>query len=193
MTSPVISKDREYRAFELRAADGEMTVEGYAAIFESPAVLYSCDGVDYREVIDRKAFSGAQMADVVMNYNHQGKPVARTKNGTLQLRVDSTGLQIRADLSGTEEGRRLYEEIRGGYIDKMSFAFTVSEDSYDRDTHTRRILGIQRIYDVAAVDLPAYDATNISARSYFSAEAEKADRAEVRAAKIKKLKLMLEV
>ena len=193
MTSPVISKDREYRAFELRAVDGEMTVEGYAAIFESPAVLYSYDGVDYREVIDRKAFSGAQMADVVMNYNHQGKPVARTKNGTLQLRVDSTGLQIRADLSGTEEGRRLYEEIRGGYIDKMSFAFTVSEDSYDRDTHTRRILGIQRLYDVAAVDLPAYDATNISARSYFSAEAEKADRAEARAAKIKKLKLMLEV
>lgn len=193
MTSLVISKDREYRAFELRAADGEMTVEGYAAIFESPAVLYSCDGVDYWEVIDRKAFSGAQMADVVMNYNHQGKPVARTKNGTLQLRVDSTGLQIRADLSGTEEGRRLYEEIRGGYIDKMSFAFTVSEDSYDRDTHTRRILGIQRLYDVAAVDLPAYDATNISARSYFSAEAEKADRAEARAAKIKKLKLMLEV
>lgn len=193
MTSPVISKDREYRAFELRAADGEMTVEGYAAIFESPAVLYSCDGVDYREVIDREAFSGAQMTDVVMNYNHQGKPVARTKNGTLQLRVDSTGLQIRADLSGTEEGRRLYEEIRGGYIDKMSFAFTVSEDSYDRDTHTRRILGIQRLYDVAAVDLPAYDATNISARSYFSAEAEKADRAEARAAKIKKLKLMLEV
>lgn len=193
MTSPVISKDREYRAFELRAADGEMTVEGYAAIFESPAVLYSYDGVDYREVIDRKAFSGAQIVDVVMNYNHQGKPVARTKNGTLQLRVDSTGLQIRADLSGTEEGRRLYEEIRGGYIDKMSFAFTVSEDSYDRDTHTRRILGIQRLYDVAAVDLPAYDATNISARSYFSAEAEKADRAEARAAKIKKLKLMLEV
>ena len=193
MTSPVISKDREYRAFELRAADGEMTVEGYAAIFESPAVLYSYDGVDYREVIDRKAFSGAQMVDVVMNYNHQGKPVARTKNGTLQLRVDSTGLQIRADLSGTEEGRRLYEEIRGGYIDKMSFAFTVSEDSYDRDTHTRRILGIQRLYDVAAVDLPAYDATNISARSYFSAEAEKANRAEARAAKIKKLKLMLKV
>lgn len=189
----MISKDREYRAFELRAADGEMTVEGYAAIFESPAVLYSYDGVDYREVIDRKAFSGAQMVDVVMNYNHQGKPVARTKNGTLQLRVDSTGLQIRADLSGTEEGRRLYEEIRGGYIDKMSFAFTVSEDSYDRDTHTRRILGIQRLYDVAAVDLPAYDATNISARSYFSAEAEKANRAEARAAKIKKLKLMLEV
>ena len=91
------------------------------------------------------------------------------------------------------EGRRLYEEIKGGYIDKMSFAFVVSEDSYDRDTHTRRILGIKRLYDVAAVDIPAYDATSISARSYFSAEAEKMKTAEARAKKIKKLKLLLEV
>ena len=119
--------------------------------------------------------------------------MARTKNGTLELSVDATGLRIKADLSGTEEGRRLYEEIKGGYIDKMSFAFTVSEDSYDRDTHMRRVLGINRLFDVAAVDLPAYDATNISARSYFSAEAEKSKAAEARTQKIKKIKLMIEV
>lgn len=190
----MVSKDREYRAFEMRAADGEMTVEGYAAVFESPTVLYSDGDIDYREVVDRRAFSGAQMADVVMNYNHQGKPVARTKNGTLTLDADGHGLRIRADLSGTEEGRRLYEEIKGGYIDKMSFAFTVSEDSYDRDTHTRRILGIERLFDVAAVDLPAYDATSISARSIFSAEAERVKQAEAeRAQKKQKLKLLLEV
>ncbi len=75
----------------------------------------------------------------------------------------------------------------------MSFAFTVSEDSYDRDTHMRRILRIERLYDVAAVDIPAYDATSISARSYFSAEAEKVKQAEARAQKIQKLKLLLEV
>ena len=194
MGKPVVSKDREYRAFEMRAADGEMTVEGYAAVFESPTVLYSDGDIDYREVVDRRAFAGAQMADVVMNYNHQGKPVARTKNGTLTLDADEHGLRIRADLSGTEEGRRLYEEIKGGYIDKMSFAFTVSEDSYDRDTHTRRILGIERLFDVAAVDLPAYDATSISARSIFSAEAERVKQAEAeRAQKKQKLKLLLEV
>ncbi len=193
MGNPVVSKDREYRAFEMRAADGEMTVEGYAAVFESPAVLYSDGGVDYREVVDRRAFAGTRMADVVMNYNHQGKPVARTKNGTLTLGADEHGLHIRADLSGTEEGRRLYEEIKGGYIDKMSFAFTVSEDSYDRDTHTRRILGIERLFDVAAVDMPAYDATSISARSLFSAEAERAKQVEARAQKIKKIKLLMEV
>lgn len=188
-----ISKDREYRAFEMRVADGEMNVEGYAAIFNSATTLYSYEGIDYKEEIDRNAFENTEMQDVVMNYNHQGKPVARTKNDTLELSVDATGLRIKADLSGTEEGRQLYEEIKGGYIDKMSFAFTVSEDSYDRDTHTRRVLGIKRLFDVAAVDIPAYDATNISARSYFDAEAEKVKQAEARAKKIKKLKLLLEV
>ena len=129
-----ISKDREYRAFEMRVADGEMSVEGYAVIFDSPTVLYTHNGVDYKEEIVRGAFDHTEMNDVVMNYNHTGKPVARTKNGTLQIRVDATGVRIKADLSGTEEGRKLYEEIKGGYIDKMSFAFKASEDDYNRDT-----------------------------------------------------------
>lgn len=189
----MVSKDREYRTFEMRAAGEEMVVEGYAAVFDSPTVLYRSGDVEYKEVIDPGAFQNTEMRDVVMNYNHAGKPVARTKNGTLQLAVDEQGLRVRADLSGTEEGRRLYEEIKGGYIDKMSFAFVVSEDSYDRDTHTRRVLGFRRLFDVAAVDLPAYDATSISARAYFSAEAEERERAEARARRIQKIKLMIEV
>ena len=84
----MISENREYRAFEMRIADGDMIVEGYAAVFESPTVLYSDSNVDYLEVVDRDAFANAQMTDVVMNYNHQGKPVARTKNGTLTLATD---------------------------------------------------------------------------------------------------------
>ena len=133
------------------------------------------------------------MSDVVMNYNHEGKPVARTKNGTLKLSTDEHGLFIKADLSGTEEGRRLYEEIKGGYIDKMSFAFTVSEDSYDRDTHTRKVRRIKRLYDVAAVDIPAYDATEISARSWVEAEAEAQRMAEAREQKAKKLRLKIKM
>lgn len=187
----MISKDREYRAFEMRSTDdGELVVEGYAAIFDAPTVLYSYDGIDYIEVISKEAFRDTAMSDVVMNYNHQGKPVARTKNTTLTLSIDDIGLKIRANLDGTEEGRRLYEEIKGGYIDKMSFAFTVSEEDYDRATHTRRILGIKRLYDVAAVDIPAYDATSISARTYFSVEAE---LAEARARRIQKIRLLMEV
>lgn len=169
-----MTKDRQHRTFEIRAAGDGMTVEGYAATFEQPTVLYEYDGIKYYEVISRGAFTGAQMSDVMMNFNHRGKPVARTKNGTLTLEVDDFGLKIKADLSGTEEGRRLYEEVKGGYIDKMSFTFKAdpNRDSYDRLTHTRRISGFERIYDVAAVDIPAYDSTSISARSFFEAQAE---------------------
>lgn len=192
----MISKDREYRAFEMRAldtnAEGVMLVEGYAAVFSSPTVLFSDGDIDYKEEIAPGAFDGAKMDDVVMNYNHQGKPVARTKNSTLELIVDTFGLKVRANLGGTEEGRRLYDEIKGGYIDKMSFAFSVNADEINRETHTRRITGIKRLYDVAAVDIPAYDATSISARALFAAEAEK-ERAEARARQVRKIKILTEV
>lgn len=191
----MITNDRDYRAFEVRTAgDNECRVEGYAAVFDREAVLYEFDGQEYKEVIDPHCFDNTQMSDVVMNYNHGGKPVARTKNGTLTLSVDEAGLKVEADLSGTDEGRRLYEEIKGGYIDQMSFAFTVDDDEYDKKTHTRRITAIKRLYDVAAVDIPAYDATSISARSYFSAEAEKeAAEAAERERRKQKIKLMMEV
>jgi HK97 family phage prohead protease len=117
------------------------------------------------------------MNDVVLNYNHNGKVMARTRNKTLQLSVDNRGLYIRARLDGTEEGRRLYEEIKGGYLDRMSFAFSVADEDYSGDTQMRTIKKIQRLYDVSVVSLPAYDDTSISARSYFSAVAEEQRKA----------------
>lgn len=175
----MISKDRRYRAFECRADANEAAVYGYAAVFDTPEVMYEFDGVKYSEVIERGAFDEAQMGDVVMNFNHGGKPVARTKNGTLQLMVDDHGLKVRADLSSTAESRALYDEIKAGLIDKMSFAFTVNKEAYNKDTRTRSIQGIKRVFDVAAVDFPAYESTAITARSYFEAEAER-ERAEAR-------------
>lgn len=177
----MITKDRNYRQFEIRLGETENRVEGYAAVFDQETVMYEYDGIEYKEVIDRNAFTGTKMQDVVLNFNHGGKPVARTKNNTLEVRVDDIGLFVSADLSGTDEGRKLYEEIKGGYIDKMSFAFTVDSEYYDRTTHTRRITGVKQLYDVAAVDFPAYDTTIIQARSFFEAEAER-ERAEARAA-----------
>ena len=175
----MITKDRQYRAFEIRAEPDGMVVEGYAAVFDTPNVMFECDGIQYKEVVDRSAFGSTQMSDVVMNYNHGGKPVARTKNSTLNLTVDDFGLKIHADLSSSRESRELFEEIKAGLIDKMSFAFTVNEEAYNQETHTRRITGIKRLYDVAAVDIPAYDSTSITARSFFEAEAER-ERAEAR-------------
>lgn len=172
-------KEREFRKFEfeIRAFNEgekeELYVEGYAASFNSPTVLWECEGIEYKEQVDDRAFDEADMSDVIFNYNHSGKVMARTRNKTLQLSTDSNGLFIRARLDGTEEGRKLYEEIKGGYIDRMSFSFTVQESAYDSVNYLRTIRKVKRLYDVSAVDIPAYDTTSISARSYFELEREK--------------------
>lgn len=133
-------------------------------------VLWECDGVEYKEIIDRHAFDECDMSDVIFNYNHGGKVVARLRNKTLALNIDERGVNIDADLGGTTAGRELYEEIDGGYVDKMSFSFTVREASYDSVTHTRTITKVKKLYDVSAVDIPAYNDTSISARSFFEEE-----------------------
>jgi HK97 family phage prohead protease len=166
---------RNFVNFELRAAENEkeLYVEGYAATFNSPTVLWEYDGIEYKEQIDDRAFDEADMKDVIFNYDHRGKVMARTRNKTLQLNTDKTGLYIKARLDGTEEGRRLYEEIKGGYIDRMSFAFEAQESAYDSVNYMRTIRKIKKLYDVSAVSIPAYDDTSISARSYFELEREK--------------------
>jgi uncharacterized protein len=172
-------KEREFRKFEfeIRAFNEgekeELYVEGYAASFNSPTVLWEYEGIKYKEQVDDRAFDEADMSDVIFNYNHSGKVMARTRNKTLQLSTDANGLFIRARLDGTEEGRKLYEEINGGYIDRMSFSFTVQESAYDSVNCLRTIRKVKRLYDVSAVDIPAYDTTSISARSYFELEREK--------------------
>lgn len=157
--------DFKVRALPIEGTDQqEQWVEGYAVRFDSPTVLFEYDGIEYKEKVARDAFTDTKMDDVIFNYNHSGKVMARTRNKTLQLTIDDHGLFIRARLDGTEEGRRLYDEISKGYIDRMSFQFTVSAQAYDRDNHMWTLLRIKRLYDVSAVDIPAYDDTSIEAR-----------------------------
>jgi HK97 family phage prohead protease len=175
-------KDRQFRAiqqWELRQAEDSdgLYVEGYALTFDQPTVIAEIDGMEFKEMIDRRSLLNANLTDVIFNYNHGGKVMARTRNKTLELSVDEQGLFVRARLDGTDEGRKLYDEIRGGYIDRMSFSFTVGEERYDRENRMRVIEGIKRIYDVSAVDIPAYDTTSISARSFFEAVAEEERKA----------------
>jgi len=167
----MITKDREYRSFEFQTE--EMRVEGLPVVFEQPTVMAEIDGMKFYEIIDRSAFDETQMSDVVLNVDHGGKPAAKTKNGTLELRKTDSGLFMSADLSKNATGRELYEDIQNGFFDKMSFAFTVQKDSYDKASRTRRVEKIDRLYDVSAVTFPAYSQTSISARSFFEAEAER--------------------
>lgn len=169
-----MDEGRQYRAvMEIGAAD-DMIVEGYATTFNAPYTLFTDGKYTVMEQVDSRAFDSADMSDVIMQYDHQGRVFARNSNGTLELSPDEHGLHIRADLSGTEIGRQLYEEIKGGYTDKMSFGFTVKEDTKSETenretgevTILRTITAIQKLYDVSAVSLPANNATEISARAY---------------------------
>lgn len=174
---PAKVREREYReinlgAIEIREADdGRKIVEGYATTFDQEYTLYSFGDYEVRESIDRHAFDEADMRDVIMQYDHEGRVFARRSNNTLQLETDDHGLKIRADLGGTEIGRQLYEEIKGGYTTKMSFGFTVSkqerteEEIENRTIIHRKITGIKKLYDVSAVSLPANDATEITSRN----------------------------
>lgn len=170
-----ITEGRQYRNIqEIGADESEKRVTGYATTFNEPYELFRIDNYIFREQIDPNAFKECDMQDVIMQYNHEGRVFARRSNGTLDLTVDNHGLFISADLSGTEIGRNLYEEIKGGYTNKMSFGFRVKEDTRvvteNHDTGIvdvlRTITKIEKLYDVSAVSIPANDGTEISARSY---------------------------
>lgn len=154
--------DAQTREIQHNDEPSELWVEGYAVRFNSPTVLFEYSGNEYKEQIDRNAFSECDMSDVIFNYNHGGKVIARTRNQTLEINADNDGIFIRARLDGTEEGRKLYDEISKGYIDKMSFQFTVKEQSYNSEERMWTIYKVKRLYDVSAVDIPAYDDTSIS-------------------------------
>ena len=207
-----LDEGRSYRAvaeIEIRTAmegeDERMTVEGYATTFNDPYVLWKEDGYTVKEQIDRSAFDGADMSDVIMQYDHEGRVFARTSNGTLTLAADDHGMKIVADLGGTELGRQLYEEIKGGYTNKMSFGFTVDADTREiTENHEtgeteilRTITAIRKLYDVSAVSLPANNATEISARAYCEgviAEAAEERRAHAeREARKRKIRILSEV
>lgn len=204
-----IVKDREYRQMALPLAtaatgtakrfDTDFYVEGFATTFDTPYLLYEYDGVQYFEVVDRNALAGADLSDVIMQYDHAGMVYARNKMAkskppSLMVEPQESGLFIAADLGLTEEARKLYSTIDAGLIYKMSWAFRVAEDAYNKDTHTRTILRIKKVYDVSAVSYPANADTDIAARSYFDGVIE-AERREalVRQAQLLKLKIILEV
>ena len=174
-----LNKGREFRAMSMTATDTvdqagneAKVVEGYATTFDEPYYLYTIyneddtvRGIVYEEV-DRDAFRDADTSDVIMQYDHVGRVFARLSNNTLSLEEDDHGLKIRAYLGGTEIGRQLYDEIKGGYTNKMSFGFSVSKAHLERHAngrdYIRKIEGIKKLYDVSAVSYPQNPFTSIS-------------------------------
>ena len=197
-----IKADREYRAMTMAAVEGdEKRVRGYATTFDDPYTLYEDKEIVLKEIIDRHALDGADLSDVIMQFDHEGKVYARTSNGTLTVAPDDHGLGMEADLNGTAIGRELYEEIKGGYITKMSWGFTADRDKDEwtseelpdgRSLEVRRIRSVRKVYDVSAVSLPANDATEISARNLTDGVIERVKAERLKELELRKRKMLLE-
>ena len=173
--------EKETRFSTIAKRDGEednkMVVEGYAIVFDEETLIGD-EERGFIEVIDKNALANTNIKDVPFKYNHNDTTLilARTRNGSLSLEVDEKGLKIRAELIDTTSNVDIYKSIVAGLLDKMSFAFTVKSQSWDRSGKIpkRTITAIDRLFDVSVVDLPAYDQTSIqaSARSLELVETE---------------------
>jgi HK97 family phage prohead protease len=193
-----LTKNREYRNLAIlqpslqKRIDTDYYVEGYATTFNKPYELYEFDGVKYFEAIDRNALEGADISDVIMQYDHEGKVLARQSNKTLIIEADNNGLFICADLSKSAASKDLYEEIKAGLVTRMSWAFTVADEEYNRETRTRTIKKIKKVYDVSAVSIPANSDTEISARSYLNGVI-KMERQELLERQKQKIKILIDL
>jgi len=155
---------------EVRADQGKRTLAGYAAVFNSDAVI----GDYFVERIAPGAFDRAIGGDVLALYNHDmGRVLGRTKSGTLRLSVDARGLKVEIDVPDTADGRDLWTLVERGDISGMSFGFAVTKQEWDEtgDMPQRTILEVE-LYEVTATANPAYADTTLAVRSLESARAE---------------------
>lgn len=139
--------------------------EGYAAKFE-PYVLYEDEDGPVYERFEPNCFAGADMSDIILQYDHTGRVYARTGNGSLLVEVDTVGLHVAADLSRTDAAKQLYEEIKAGMVTRMSWRFSVGDYAYDKSTRTIVHRAVKKVWDVSAVSIPANNDTEINARSW---------------------------
>jgi len=161
-------KKTERRTFTVRdiearqAEDGTMRMAGYAAVFNEASLP-----LPFIEKIAPGAFSKTlqETPDVRLLANHEGLPMARTKNGTMRLYEDETGLYFEAELANTQEARDLYTLVERGDVDQMSFAFRVIRQNWSKDRTERTLTEVSLADgDVSIVTYPAYTATSVEAR-----------------------------
>lgn len=152
-------------------------VEGYAARYD-PYVLYNDEAGPVYERFEPGCFNGCDMSDIIFQFDHCGKVMARTGNGSLIVEADENGLFMAADLSRTEAARGMHDEIKAKMVTKMSWRFAVGDYYYDPETRTIVHRKVKKIYDVSAVSIPANDDTEINARAWVDGEISQAARRE---------------
>lgn len=164
---------------EQKRIDSDCYVEGYAARYEPYELYRDMDGEPVYERFERGCFDNCDMSDIIYQFDHAGKVMARTSNGSLVVEPDEAGLFMAADLSRTATARAHYEDdIKSGMVTKMSWRFAVGDYYYDRQTRTIVHKTVRKIYDVSSVSIPANDNTEINARAWVDGEIALAARRE---------------
>ena len=163
---------------QAKRIDSDHYVDGYAALYEPYVLYYDYQNNPVYERFEPGCFDKCDMSDIIMQYDHEGKVLARNSNGSLIVEADDTGLFFAADLSRTEAARNLYDEVKAGMVTKMSWRFRCGNYYYDKDTRTFVHLTVKKIYDVSAVSIPANDDTEINARAWADGEIAQVARRE---------------
>lgn len=163
---------------QAKRIESDHYVDGYAALYEPYVLYYDYQNNPVYERFERGCFDECDMSDIIMQYDHEGKVLARNSNGSLVVEADDTGLFFAADLSRTEAARNLYDEVKAGMVTKMSWRFRCGNYYFDKDTRTIVHLTVKKIYDVSAVSIPANDDTEINARAWADGEIAQVARRE---------------
>lgn len=201
-----IKNEREirYGSLQVREIENEQEPSGQFYELDGTPIVFNqktrlgrdmWSDKDIYEIIEPTALDSADLTDVVFNVNHgEGNhAVARTRNSTLQLSKETDGLHCRV-LLDKDNPRcvQVYKDVKSGLLDKMSFAFTIKEESFDESEHCYHVRAIDKVYDVSAVEFPAYDTTSISARRASEAVAER-ERAVALALEAKREALLKQI
>lgn len=152
--------------FTTREDGDNLFIEGYFAVFNSNYEI--AEGMS--ESIAPGAFTEALSGDVRALVNHDTTLVlGRTKANTLELKEDSHGLYGRVRINPKDSSALdLYERVKRGDVDGCSIGFDIAEEKTDfldnGDIHWT-IEKVMPLYEVSCCTFPAYQETNISART----------------------------
>lgn len=164
--SKVEVRDNEPETDEENGQQQGKVISGYAILFNEPSQPMPVDNSTFTETISPQALQGVDLSKLVMIYNHDyANILASVKAGTLDVNVDEKGLAFKATLPDTTVANDVYENIKAGNLDSMSFGFSVLADEWqqaDDGSYTRQIDKIENLYELSVVTLPAYDGTELT-------------------------------
>lgn len=155
------TKQTQTRAYNVRAGEKPLVIEGTAIVFNQPAEMGG-----YTERIAPGALDGVDLDGITLLVNHDGTgiPLARSPK-TLALEVTAQGLEMRAELPDTEQGRAVYEAVKRSDLSQMSFAFDIAKQTFDEQKRECTIEKIAAVYEISVVNRAAYPQTNVQARN----------------------------